>query len=50
MKQKADERAAITQEMEGVQKALQNPNLNVQQKQALALKAQEIAARRDSLK
>lgn len=50
MQQKAKERAAITGEMEGVQRALQNPNLSVDQKKALALKAQEIAARRDALK
>lgn len=50
MKQKADERAAITREMEGVQKALQTPNLTTEQKKALAIKAQEIATRRDSLR
>lgn len=50
MKQQADQRAAIKNEMEAVQKALQTPNLSVDQKKALALKAQEIAARRDALK
>lgn len=50
MKQQADQRAAIKNEMESVQKALQTPNLSVEQKKALALKAQEIAARRDALK
>lgn len=50
MKEQANARQAIKQEMEAVQRALQAPNLSVEQKQALALKAQEIAARRDSLK
>lgn len=41
---------AINVEMAGVQQALKNPNLNVEQKKALSLKAQEIAIRRDALK
>lgn len=40
----------LKQEMDSVQKALQAPNLSVDQKKVLALKAQEISARRDSLK
>jgi hypothetical protein len=50
MKEQANARQAIKQEMEGIQKALQTPNLSVEQKKALALRAQEIAARRDALK
>ncbi|MEO9231642.1 MAG: hypothetical protein ABI216_22190 [Devosia sp.] len=40
----------LDQQMKGIQKALQSPNLDVNQKKALSLKAQEIASRRDSLK
>ena len=50
MKEQADRRATINREMEGVQQALQTPNLSAEQKKALALKAQEIAKRRDALK
>lgn len=50
LKEKERALAPIKKEMEGVQKALQTPGLDVNQKKALALKAQELAARRDSLK
>jgi hypothetical protein len=42
--------AALNSEMAGIQQALKSPNLNVEQKKALSLKAQEIATRRDALK
>ncbi len=50
LKQKAKAREAVNNEMAAVQQALKSPNLNVQQKQALSMKAQEIAVRRDALK
>ena len=50
MKAKAQAREVVNNEMAAVQKALQAPNLNAEQKKALALKAQEIAVRRDALK
>lgn len=50
MKAKAQAQQAVKAEMEAVQKALKAPNLNTEQKKALALKAQEIAVRRDALK
>jgi hypothetical protein len=42
------EEQAIRDQMAGIQQALQNPNLSVEQKQALALKAQEMQIRADA--
>jgi len=50
LKEREKERQALKGEMDAIQKALQTPNLDVNQKKSLALKAQEIAVRRDSLK
>ncbi|HEU4854386.1 MAG TPA: hypothetical protein VFS89_03760 [Nitrosospira sp.] len=41
---------ALSNEMASIQQALKAPNLDVNQKAALSLKAQEIATRRDALK
>lgn len=41
---------ALSNEMAAIQQALKAPNLDVNQKAALSLKAQEIATRRDALK
>jgi|SRR5687768_261035 len=50
MKEKEKARQAVKGEMDAVQRALQTPNLNTEQKKTLALKAQELAKRRDALK
>jgi hypothetical protein len=42
--------AALNAEMAGIQQALKAPNLTVEQKKVLSLKAQEVAMRRDALK
>lgn len=49
----SDKRVALehlNSEMKAVQLALKSPNLNVEQKKVLSLKAQDIATRRDALK
>lgn len=50
MKAKDQAQQTVKAEMAAVQQALQAPNLTAEQKKALALKAQEIAVRRDALK
>lgn len=41
---------SLNDQMKAVQQALKSPNLDVNQKKALAMKAQDIAVRRDALK
>lgn len=50
LKERERARSAASSEMAAVQKALQAPNLNTEQRKTLSLKAQEIATRRDALK
>jgi len=50
LQEKGRARQAAVSEMAAVQQALKSPNLSPEQKAALALKAQEIATRRDALK
>ena len=50
LKERERARSEASKEMDAAQKALRAPNLNTEQKKALALKAQEIATRRDALK